>query len=98
MTTGRSVAIDRVPDATDFSAPVGAGALMPAAAITLDRLSASKGQAFDTLFKATQLNALRQLAALFNAYGMTGDDPALRQLAKNELAATNDRIAEIGRF
>ena len=71
---------------------------MPAAAITLDHLSASKGQAFDTLFKATQVNALRQLAAFYNAYAMTGDDAALKHLAKSELAATNDRIAEIARF
>ena len=98
VVTGRSVAVDSSPAETNFSAPVGTGALMPAAAITLDRLSASKGQAFDTLYKATQVNALRQLAALYNAYGMTGDDPALKQLAKTELGATNNRIAEIGRF
>ena len=96
--TGRSAAIDPPPAATAFSAPTGTGALMPAAAITLDHLSASKGQAFDKLFKATQVNALRQLAALYNAYAMTGDDAALKQLAKSEFAATNDRIAEIARF
>ncbi len=96
--TGRSAAVDPAPAAIAFSAPVGTGALMPAAVITLDRLSASKGQAFDTLYKATQINALRQLSALYNAYAMTGDDAPFKQLATSELAATNDRIAAIGRF
>ena len=96
--TGRSVAVDQVPLDEIFAAPPGTGALMPAAMITLDRLSASKGQAFDTLYKATQINALRQLAGLYNAYSMTGDDAALKQMAKNELAATNDRIDELARF
>lgn len=96
--TGRSVAIDRTPVETSFSAPVGLGALMPAATITLDRLASSKGQAFVTMFKATQVDVLRQLAALYDAYSATGDDAALKQLARNERAAANDRIAEIGRF
>ena len=96
--TGRSVAVDRASEAAAVSPPSGTGALMPAAAITLDRLSASKGLAFDTLYKATQVNALRQLAALYDAYVQTGDDAALRQLAKSELAATNDRLADIARF
>ena len=98
LVTGRSAAVDRPSAAKGFSAPVGTGALMPAAMITLDRLSASKGQAFDTLYKATQINALHQLAALYNAYDMTGDDAALKQLAKNELASTNERIAELERL
>ena len=98
VVTGRSAAVDRPSAAQGFSAPVGTGALMLAAMITLDRLSASKGQAFDTLYKATQINALRQLAGLYNAYGMTGDDAALKQLAQSELVSTNDRIAELGRL
>ena len=98
LVTGRSVAVDRAPLDETLAAPPGSGALMPAAMITLDRLSASKGQAFDTLYKATQVNALRQLAGFYNAYGMTGDDPALKQMAKSALAATNDRIAELARF
>ena len=97
VVTGRSVAVVQA-DAPPLSAPAGTGALMPAALITLDRLSASKGSAFDTLYKATQLTALRQLAAFYDAYAMTGDDAALRQLSKSELAATNGRIAQIGRF
>ena len=96
--TGRSVAVDRASEAAAVSPPSGTGALMPAAAITLDRLSASKGLAFDTLYKATQVNALRQLAALYDAYVQTGDDAALRQLAMSELATTNNRLADIARF
>lgn len=96
--TGRSVAVDRVPLDEILAAPPGTGALMPATMITLDQLSASKGRAFDTLYKATQICALRQLAALYNAYSMTGDDVALKQMAKSELAATNDRIDELARF
>ena len=95
--TGRSAAVDRAATSS-FAAPAGTGALMPAAVITLDHLAGSKGQAFDTLFKATQINALRQLAGLYNAYSMTGDDAALKQLAKSELAATNERIADLARF
>ena len=96
--TGRSAALDSAPATPDYVAPAGTGALMPAAVITLDRLAGSKGQAFDSLYKATQIDALRQLARLYNAYGMTGDDVALKQLSKNELAATHDRIADLARF
>ena len=96
--TGRSAALDVVQSEAEFAPPVGTGALMPAAMITLDHLAASKGQAFDSLYKTTQVGALRQLAALYNAYSMTGDDAALKQLAKTELASTNERIAELARF
>ncbi len=98
LVTGRSVAVDQAPLDDTFAAPPGSGALMPAAMITLDRLSASKGHAFDTLYKATQVNALRQLAGFYDAYSMTGDDPALKQMARSELAATNERMAELARF
>ena len=96
--TGRSAAVDGVSPGAPMAEPVGIGALMPAASITLDHLSASKGHAFDMLYKATQINALRQLAGLYGAYALTGDDAALKQAAKTELAGTNDRIAAIGRL
>ena len=96
--TGRSVAVDPAPLEETLAAPVGTGALMPAAMITLDRLSASKGQAFDTLYRTTQVQALRQLAGLYEAYSMTGDDAALKQMAKRQLATTNDLIAELARI
>lgn len=98
IVTGRSAAVDREQASDRFAPPVGTGALMPAAIITLDHLASRHGQAFDMLFKATQIDALRQLAGLYNAYSLTGDDAALRQLAKTQLAATNERIAEIGRL
>ena len=96
--TGRSAAVERGAGVETYAPPVGTGALMPAAMITLDQLAASKGQAFDALYKATQINALRQLSAVYNAYSMTGDDAALKQLAKDQLAATDARIAEIARL
>ena len=97
VVTGRSAAV--TPDvSTAYDAPAGSGAMMPAAMVTLDHLSSAKGEAFDTLYKATQINALRQMAALYNAYSMTGDDDGLRQMARTELAATDRAIAEIARF
>ena len=96
--TGRSAAIDAPVSPAAFGAPAGTGALMPAAMIAFDHLSSAKGEAFDALYKATQVNALRQLAALYNAYSLTGDDVGLRQMAIEQLAAVNGRIAEIGRI
>ena len=96
--TGRSAAIDTARPSSSYTAPQGVGALMPAALITLDHLAASKGHAFDALYEATQNAALRQLAALYDVYSMTGDDAVLRQLAKTELATINGRIADIARF
>lgn len=97
VVTGRSVAVD-APPSLAFSAPIGTGALMPAAVQSLSHLADSSGKTFDDLYRATQINALRQLSALYNSYAMTGDDAALKQLAKTQLDATNERIAALGRF
>lgn len=98
VVTGRSAATDATLSPMAFSAPAGTGALMPAAMISLEHLSSARGEAFDVLYKATQINALRQMAGFYNAYSLTGDNAALKQMAKDQLAAVNGRIAEIGRI
>ena len=95
---GRSVAADDSFDVTKFSSPNGVGALMPAAAMTLEHLSAMKGAAFDALYKAVDTNVLKQIAGFCEAYAETGDDPALRDLARAELArahASLDALAKV---
>ena len=98
VVTGRSAFVENVGAATVGQASAGVSAMLPAVLVALDHLAASKGPAFDTLFKAAQIDASHQLASLYEAYGASGDDPALKQLAKSELTATNNRIAELTGF
>ena len=55
---------------------------MPPAATALDKLSSLKGETFDASYKTTQVSALTRLASLYKAYSMTGDNSALRNMAR----------------
>ena len=92
--TGRSVS-DSTVDVNKFAPPPGIGVLMPAAAITLDHLSSLKGEAFASTFKATQVMALKRLAGFYEAYSMTGDNAALREMATGELAEVRAELVAI---
>lgn len=91
--TGRSVATGA--SAAGFAPPSGTGAMMPAALITIERLVASKGGAFDALYVASQRAVLDDLEASFEAYDRTGDDAVLRQVARHELDAIRTRLAAL---
>ena len=96
LATGRSVAIDR--PLTVPSTATGGNALLPAGADDLDRLGGLSGRRFDALYRATQLDSLRQLSTLYRSYAAEGDDPALRVLAERELPRVNARIVELRKF
>ena len=72
--------------------------LLPSEQNDLARLSAMSGRDFDALYKATQLDGLRQLATLYRDYAVNGDDPALRAMSARELPVVNRRIAELRRL
>lgn len=91
--TGRSAAVETKISMDRFEAPVGTGALMPAAFVTVERLGASKGGAFDKLFAASQRAVLDDLQSNCEAYARTGDDPALKQVAQLEVEAIKSRLA-----
>lgn len=99
VVTGRSVGIDTPlvvrPAAT--ATTVGAQ-LLPSEQNDLSRLGAMSGADFDALYKATQLDGLRQLATLYRDYAANGDDPALRAMSVRELPLVNRRIAELRRL
>ena len=98
LVTGRSVGIDSPLTVTPASsAPVGSQ-LLPAGQDDLARLSKLSGRQFDVLYKATQVDALRQLAVLYRDYAANGDDPALRAIAARELPRVNARIARVDRL
>ena len=81
--TGRSAVAGTAGGGT-FAPPGGTGVMMPAAALGLERLAASKGAAFDTLYTSLVHNLLNDLSGYYEAYAMTGDDPALKAIAARE--------------
>lgn len=87
VVTGRSAAIDR-----DESI----GVLMASpGVIVLPQLATLKGDSFDELYETTQAASLKELAGLYEAYSMTGKNPALRALALRELPLVKQRISEL---
>ena len=97
MVTGRSVAIGAPIIAAPIPPTIGSQ-LLPAEANDIARLSAMTGRSFDALYKATQLDGLRQLQTLYSDYAINGDDAALRALSARELPQVNRRIAELRRL
>jgi predicted outer membrane protein len=73
-------------------------ALLRSQSEDLSQLSASSGASFDILYRDTQLDSLRQLVTLYTDYAATGDDPALRNLARFELPKIKMRIKELDRI
>lgn len=66
--------------------PPEVGATTSAAALGYALLSSAKGEAFDSLYKATHINSLKQLADLYYSYSVAGDDTGLRVGARRDLA------------
>jgi predicted outer membrane protein len=73
-------------------------ALLRSQSEDLSRLAGSSGASFDSLYRDTQLDSLRQLATLYTDYVATGDDPALRNLAQSELPKIRMRIRDLNRI
>ena len=102
--TGRSVAIDRpltvtpAPVAGPTSDSTIGSELLPSERSDMARLDSMQGRAFDALYRSTQLDGLRQLAALYSGYAVNGDDPALRAIAATELPRIKARIVELRRL
>jgi predicted outer membrane protein len=94
--TGRSVAIDNplAPAPAPTITPA-AGRLLPSEQSDLDRLGTLQGARFDSLYVATQRDALRQLVTLYTDYAANGDDPALRALAARELPSVEHRLGQL---
>ncbi len=101
IVTGRSVALD-APLAPLTVVPVGpapvGSQLLPAGQDDLARLRGMSGRQFDSFYKATQIDALRQLATLYRSYQDNGDDPALRAIATRELPKVEARIRQVNRL
>ena len=94
LMTGRSVAID-VPmggpaKAANGRAPMGANDLA-----SLGKLS---GKKLDDALWLTQLDALSQLRADYQAYADDGDDPALAAMAQRELPKVQARLAALSKI
>jgi len=82
--------------ATAKSGIVSAGPpLLPAQVDELRRLSAAQGRKFDALYISTQMDALQQLAAIYNDFITKGDDPSLHAIAARELPKVQDRISAL---
>ena len=93
--TGRSVGKDLAVDPSILAQPAGAGALMPVAIVSLDRLASQKGESFDRLYVSLVRGVLGDEAAFYQAYGRTGDDDGLRALAVRELPRATADIAAL---
>ena len=86
-----------VPSVAPRGPLIGAG-LLPADRQNMDRLTSLDGRQFEALYRATQEDSLRQLAVLYRDYAASGDDPALRALAANELPKVDRLLKEVGRL
>ena len=65
---------------------------------TLDRLQTLNGRAFDRAYIAAQRATYDALYAAYDDYSRTGDDPALRDAATQELPAIQrqrDRLKKL---
>lgn len=71
------------------------GGMLPANQNDMDHLNSTNGRQFETLYRSTQRDALRQLAVLYRDYAANGDDPALRDLASRELPKVNRRLEQL---
>jgi predicted outer membrane protein len=73
-------------------------ALVGSQAQDLSRLSALNGPEFDSFYRVTQRDSLRQLITLYSDYAVNGDDPGLRSLARSQLPGLRMRLSEINRI
>lgn len=93
--TARSAQVDPVVDPTVFRAPLGTGVQMPTAPTAQAYLETQQGPAFDWAYKAVQQTLLTDLRGLEAAYSQTGDDPALRAAAAEQLPEIDARLAAL---
>ena len=96
MMTGRSVAVvgmsGRSPAATQPTSVLEAANGRLPAVENLAALKRLQGRAFDKLFFVTQLDALSQIESDYRTYISQGDDPAIAQLAHQQLPALMKRL------
>jgi predicted outer membrane protein len=79
------------PGASKLKAPN----LLPAQVTNLQRLSASNGHDFDTLFVSAQMEALVQLQILYRDFIQNGTDPGLHAIAARELPKVEQTISAL---
>jgi predicted outer membrane protein len=80
------------PGAAKLSAPQ----LLPPQRSNLQRLSASQGRDFDSLYVSTLTEALVQLQTLYRDFSLTGADPGLKAIAVRELPKVEQTISALG--
>ena len=79
------------PGAAKLTAPQ----LLPPQRSNLQRLSASQGRDFDSLYVSTLTEALVQLRTLYRDYSLTGADPGLQAIAVRELPKVEQTISAL---
>lgn len=79
------------PGAAKLSAPQ----LLPPQANNLQRLSASQGRDFDSLYVSTLREALVQLHTLYRDFSLTNADPGLNAIAVRELPKVEQTISAL---
>jgi predicted outer membrane protein len=79
------------PGAAKLSAPQ----LLPPQRSNLQRLSASQGRDFDSLYVSTLMEALVQLQTLYRDFAQTGADPGLQAIAARELPKVEQTISAL---
>jgi len=79
------------PGAAKLSAPN----LLPPQVGNLQRLSASQGKNFDSLFVSTQMEALVQLQTLYRDFIQNGTDPGLMAIAARELPKVEQSMSAL---
>ncbi len=79
------------PGAARLSAPQ----LLPPQVSNLQRLSASRGRGFNSLYVSTLREALVQLQTLYRDYIQNGTDPGLRAIAVRELPKVEQTISAL---
>jgi len=79
------------PGAAKLSAPQ----LLPSQVSNLQRLSASQGRDFDSLYVSTLMEALVRLQALYRDFSLTSADPGLKAIAVRELPKVEQTISAL---
>jgi predicted outer membrane protein len=80
------------PGAAKLSAPQ----LLPPQRSNLQRLSASQGRDFDSLYVSALTEALVQLQTLYRDFSLTDADPGLKAIAVRELPKVEQTISALG--
>lgn len=89
LQTGRSVALSGQPEQVDLRLPMGQE--------DLDSIEGLSGIEFDEAFRAKQRDALTQVQTDYETYLASGDDDALKSIAKQELPKIKKQIAALSK-